>query len=100
MRSQPDLNPLRLPSLVNQPNVLENKSGMGLNLVQNRFNFKLNGWSPRSRFLCCSNHRLTLALETSFFSAASFARPPVLVFVVVTFLVSLPQEEIYPQILP
>jgi len=64
------LTSLWLPSLANQPNVLEYKSAMKLKLVQNRSNFELNGRSPRSRFLCCSNHRLTQALKTSF-SAAS-----------------------------
>ena len=82
MRPQADLNPLWLPSPRNQPNVLEDKSRMRLNLIQNRLNLELNVWSPCSRFLCCSNHRLTLTLETSFFSAALFRRSPVRAFFV------------------
>jgi len=99
MRPQADLNPLRLPSSAHQPNILKNKPGMGLNLVQNRFNFKLNGWSPRSRFLCCSNHRLTLAREASFFSAALLRRSPVPAFFVPFPGSGHAQLKIYPQIL-
>jgi hypothetical protein len=85
--SHGNFHPLRfaLPSL--EPDILENESGMGLNLVQNRFNLQLNGWSPRRRFLCCSNHRLTPPTETSFSQPRSLRRSPVLVlFFSVAFL--------------
>jgi hypothetical protein len=35
--------PLRLTVPSPQPDILENEPGMGLNLVQNRFNLQLNG---------------------------------------------------------
>lgn len=70
-----DFNPLRPASPTLEPNILENESGMGLNLVQNRFNVQLDGWSPRRRFLCSSHPRFTRPMETSFFSAALFAAP-------------------------
>ena len=75
VRSSSDLNPLRPARLAVKPYVLEDESGMGLNLIQNRFNVQLNGWSPRRGFLCCSNHRLTPPTETSFLSAAPCAAP-------------------------
>ena len=72
--SHADFNSLRLAMPSVKPNVSKNKSGMGLNLVQNRFNVQLNGWSPGSRFLCCSHHRLTQTMETRFFSQPRFVR--------------------------
>ena len=45
--SHGNFNPLWLARSTPQPDILENESGMGLNLVQNRFNLQLNGWSPR-----------------------------------------------------
>src|SRR5579871_3881830 len=48
VRSHSDLNPLRLPGLARQSNLLEDKSRMGLNSIQNRLNLELNGWSPSS----------------------------------------------------
>jgi hypothetical protein len=71
--SHGNFNPLRFALPSPQPDILENKSRMGLNLVQDRFNLKLNGWSPRQEFFCCANFRLTRPIETSFFSAALFA---------------------------
>jgi hypothetical protein len=82
LRSHADFNPLWPASPTQQPNIVEDESRTGLNLVQNRFNFQLNSWSPRRRFLCASQHRLTRATETSYLSAALFAAPPVLAFVV------------------
>jgi hypothetical protein len=74
--SHADFNSLRLAMSSVKPNVLKNKSGMGLNLVQNRFNVQLNDWSLRRRFLCCTHHRLTQTMETSFFSQPRFGRRP------------------------
>ena len=64
--SHGNFNTLRLARPTPEPNVLKDEAGMGLNLAQNRFNLQLNGWSPDPRFLCCSNHRLTLPMEPAF----------------------------------
>ena len=76
--SHGNFNPLRFALPTPQPDILENKSRMGLNLIQNRFNLQLNGWSPRRRFLCCSNHRLTPPMETSLSQPRLLRRSPVL----------------------
>ena len=81
MRLQGNLNAVRVPSSAAKPNFLVNKPRMGLNSVQNRFNFELDGWSPFGVFVCCSNHRLTPPTETRhlplnlFLSQPRFLRP-------------------------
>jgi len=69
----------------------------GRNHEKYGLSFKLNGWSPRRRFACCSNHRLTQPTETSPFSARLLRRLSVLVLIVAVFQFLI-AGEISPQI--
>src|SRR5215472_5455420 len=73
---QADFNSTLGPFLLAESNVLIDKSRRVLNAVQNRLKLELNGWSPRRRFACVDNHRLTPATETSYRSPASWAEFP------------------------